>query len=287
MVPGCARPILLFFLAVILFALQGCARPLLQTSPANVQETGMAAAAFERFLGLDRSGCPGRFDAEVAAEVFVKGWFSDRKGKLSGYLQAMEPGYLKFTAINPFGQPLLIFLTDGRGFKLLNVLDSAAYTGPVDSETFGKFAPSGFVPEQSYYWLTGRLPAGDYEIVKVLRDSEKKGFWLLLKNGRDDLDRLILLDPDRLMIVKHMLLNSRGEQVMEVDYGNYLPENPLDGDVSSERPCLIPSWITVASNAGFKKKIDLTLTAFLQEPVLSPADFDMEIPDSLELHVVR
>ena len=287
MITGGARPLHVFLLPVLLFVLQGCAGPMLQNRPASVQETRSAVSAFGRFLSRDKSGCPGRFDAEVAATVFVKGWFSDHEGKLSGYLQAMEPGYIKFAAVNPFGQPLLIFMTDGREFKLLNVLESAAYTGPVDSEKFRKFAPAGFAPEQSYYWLTGRLPAGSFEIVKVLRDRGEKGFWLLLKDGHDSLDRLVLFDPDRLIIARHVLMNNRGEQIMEVVYRNYLSENPVGGDRSSEGACLIPSSITVASNSGFEKKIDLTLSGFLQQPDFSPTDFDMEIPANMERHVIR
>ena len=119
----------LFFLSVLFFFLQGCARPVLQTYPASEQEAQLAASAFTRYQKIYQDECACCLDAEADATVSVSGWFSNHTGKLSGYLQVLEPGYIKFVALNPLGQPILILLTNGRIFKSLNVLEGKAYMG--------------------------------------------------------------------------------------------------------------------------------------------------------------
>ena len=97
---------LLFFSVLALVLIQGCARPVLQTYPASEQEIEAALAAFTRYREISAEACSTCFDAEIDAALTVSGWFSDHTGKLSGYLQAMAPGYCKFIAVNPLGQPL-------------------------------------------------------------------------------------------------------------------------------------------------------------------------------------
>ena len=119
-------PLILLIVSPLLF-LQGCARPVLQTYPVAEPESRETLAAFAKHqqLYLDQCGCC--LDAEAEATVSMSIWFSNHSGKFSGYLQAMEPGYIKFFVLNPFGQPVYILATDGTMFKSLNVLESKAY----------------------------------------------------------------------------------------------------------------------------------------------------------------
>jgi hypothetical protein len=283
---------MILFLLSLLF-IQGCARPALQTYPASEQEIESAVAAFVRYRKASEEVCPCCLDAEADAALLVSGWFSDHTGKLSGYLQAMEPGYVKFIAINPLGQPLLIFVTDGNIFKSLNIFEGKAYLGSAGSETYRNFAPQGFEPRFSYYWLTGRLVPGDMRIQAVMHDSEQGKFWLQIKYANSSTESMVLFDPREFLILRHVLRDERGVHLMDVRYADYQPRTGAESKVAGNGSagvsgpdgagvlCRVPAGITVSTNGG-AEKIEVILSSFLDEPRFSTEDFDVEIPDNFE-----
>ena len=289
----------IFLLSVPLFFLQGCAKPVLQISPASEQEIQFAALSFTRYMQINRDECTCCLDAEVDAAVSVSGWFSNHTGKLSGYLQAMEPGNIKFVGINPLGQPILVFLTTGKIFKILNVLEGKAYIGSSNSETFKKFAPSGFDPEFSYYWLTGRLPPGDIDILNVSRDKEQNGYWLQVRHVQSGLNSMILFDPEEPVVLRHIIMSDRGDHLVDLVYGDYQPvygrekhSTESDREMSDsvdagKRRCKIPTKISFSSNSGAEKKIDLKLFSFIPGAEFSPDAFELEIPENLEQLIIK
>ncbi len=277
--------IIVLLLATIL--IQGCARPLLQTFPASSQETDMVYGAFARFQQTTEMSCGCCLDAEADAELVVSGWFSEHTGKLSGYLQAMEPGYIKFVTLNPLGQPLLIFVTDGRMFKSLNVYAEKAYTGSVDSETYRKFAPEGFVPEFSYYWLTGRLEPGDLQVRDIMRSKDKGLFWLQAPyQGSPAIESMILFDPTELVVLRHVLRDDRGAHLLDILYGDYLEPEGAGNKDTKFMECRIPARITVSSGKN-TEKIAIELHSFLPDAHISTTDFRISIPDNFEVLPVR
>jgi len=294
-----AVPCFVFLLSVSLFFLQGCARPLLQTFPASEQEIQFAALAFTKHKQIYQDECACCLDAEVDAAVSVSGWFSNHTGKLSGYLQAMEPGNIKFVALNPLGQPILILLTNGRVFKILNVLEGKAYIGSVNSETFKKFAPPGFDPEFSYYWLTGRFPPGDIDILKVRRDKEQNGYWLQVRHEQSDIDSMILFEPEESVVLRQIILSDRGDHLVDLVYEDHQPgyvekkhlaesdQEKIDTVDSGKERCKIPTKISFSSNSGAEKKIDMRLFSFIPGAEFSPDDFELEIPDNLEQLIIK
>ncbi|MEN8232380.1 MAG: hypothetical protein ABFR35_06825 [Thermodesulfobacteriota bacterium] len=271
----------------------------MQTYPASEQEAQLTASAFTRYQKIYQDECACCLDAEADATVSVSGWFSNHTGKLSGYLQAMEPGYIKFVALNPLGQPIFIFLTNGIFFKGLNVLEGRAYMGSVNSETFKKFAPPGFDPGFSYFWLTGKLPPGDIEILKVRRDKEQNGYWLQVRYGQSEIDSMILFDPEEFVVLRHIVLNNRGDHLLDLVYGDYQPgyvrekqsaskdQGMIGSSDLKEKFCKIPTKISVSSNSGAEKRIDLKLFSFILGAEFSPDDFELEIPDNLEQLIVN
>lgn len=286
-------PYLIFLVSAALLLVQGCARPLLQTHPASEQETRFVVAAFTEFQNVLQVQCECCLDAEVDAEVSVSGWFSNHAGKLTGYLQAMEPGYIKFVALNPLGQPILILVTDGENFKSLNVLESKAYTGLVNSETFNRYAPHGFEPEFSYYWLTGRLSPGENAILSVSRDTTSEAYWLHIRHQQPVLDSMVLFDPQKSVILRHVILNDRGDPLVDLLYENHKSINGRGrqatgiGTGAGEKICLVPTGITLTSNSGTEKKIGLKLYSFIPDAEFFPDDFDVEIPENLEQLIVK
>lgn len=288
---------MLVYLFTLVFS-QGCARSVPQIYPASEQELESAATAFVRFLKTSEEVCGCCLDAEADAALLVSGFFSDHTGKLTGYLQAMQPGYVKFVAINPLGQPMVVFATDGDVFKSLNVFEGKAYLGSVRSEGYLKFAPQGFEPQLSYYWLTGRLPPGDMRIQAVLRDREQDKFWLLIKYAHPGPESMILFDPREFLILRHVLRDRHGGHLMDVTYADYQPlpgaENTIPGNDSATNPgsgeggdpCRFPASITV-STKGDAEKVEVKLSAFLEDVSFSPEDFSVEIPDNFQQLLVE
>jgi len=284
--------------AVLLLLLQGCARPVLQTLPASEDEIQFVASAFTSYKIL-QDECACCLDAEADAALSVSGWFSNHTGKLSGYLQAMEPGYIKFVALNPLGQPFLILLTNGKNFKSVNVLEGKAYLGSVNSETFKKIVPPGFDPGFSYYWLTGRLVPGDVEILKVRRDRKQNGYWLQIRYEQSGTESMILFNPEESVVLRQIVMSASGDYLVDLVYGEYQARHMKEKGVgdrateitgstdSREELCKIPTKLSVSSSVGAEKKIDLELFSIIPDAEFSPDDFGLEIPDNIELLIVN
>jgi hypothetical protein len=295
--PDLLNPVfpLLFFLIFI----QGCSRPMLQTYPVADKESEMVLAAFSRFQQKNAALCNCCLDAEADISISVSGWFHDQTGKLSGYLQAMEPGYIRFVALNPLGQPWYILVTDGETFRSLNVLAEKAYEGSIHSKTYNKFSPAGFTPGSSYYWLTGTLQPEDTHIRAVRSDGKQDGYWLQIRHVKEGTESMVLFDPVKLRILRHVLHNERGEYLAEAAYEDYqqvtgtvpkdgqqnLPADVLTTD-DSEDYCPIPGRITILSYKG-SEKIDLKLHSFIAEAHFLPTDFTLEIPGNYDQLFVR
>ena len=274
-------------------------KPVLQTYPASEQEAQLTASAFTRYQKIYQDECACCLDAEADATVSVSGWFSNRTGKLSGYLQAMEPGYIKFVALNPLGQPFLILLTNGKIFKSVNVLEGKAYLGSVNSETFKKIVPPGFDPGFSYYWLTGRLVPGDVEILKVSRDRKQKGYWLQIRYEQSGTESMILFNPEESIVLRQIVMSASGDYLVDLVYGEYQAghmkvkgvgdrASEITGSTDSrEEPCKIPTKLSVTSSVGAEKKIDLEFFSIIPDTEFSPDDFVLEIPDNIELLIVN
>jgi len=287
---------ILFFLA--LFLVQGCTSSVLQIYPASEKEIGAAYESFRLYREVNEDMCGCCLDAEVEAELTISGWFNDHVGKLSGYLQAMKPGYIRFVALNPLGQPLYIFLTDGSKFTSLNVYAEKAYSGSVDSRTYKKIVPSGFDPEFAYYWLNGRLPPQDMQIADVMRAGQPDAYWLQIRHDNVGTERMILFDAAKLRILRHVLRDEKGSHLVDISYRDYEPLNAPEkinfekdhavSDVSDAGTdgCSVPGKITIASHGG-SEKISVKLHSFLPDASFSEEDFRVNIPDSFEQMLVR
>lgn len=273
------RHLCILFSFSLLF-IQGCARPALQTYPASELQIATALEAFARYQEISTAACSCCLDAEADGALSVSGWFSDHTEKVSGFLQAMKPGYLKFIVINPLGQPLFVFLTDGSMFTSLNILKEKAYSGSVHSDTYRKFAPPGFEPGFSYYWLTGRVRPGEIQVQGVMSDREGEKFWLQIKHADASTESMVLFDPGELVILRRILRDEQGRHVVDILYAEHQVVLP------GKEPCRIPRRIMVSSNAD-DVKVELRLHSFLDEVRFSADDFQIEIPDNFEQLLVK
>jgi hypothetical protein len=278
-----------FLLSSLLFT--GCATKFIQTLPADPQEESTVSVAFQDML-KKQANCGCCLDAEAEVTIAVSNWLGERSGTMTGFLQAMQPSYIKFVGVNPLGQPLFVFITDGFTFQNLQVPKSKVYEGLVRSEAFNNYVPAWFEPMYGFYWLTGRIKPGNFEIIDIRRDKEINGFWLQLQYTGSQYRNLILFDLQDTAILRHVLMDSEEKPHMDIQYADYLPlvyETENGGEKDREHKnnteesdsCRLPGSIRVASS-NKSGQINLELHSFLPDSVFSEKDFTIDIPSGFK-----
>ncbi len=209
---------------------------------------------------------------DVQATVTVSSIW--QKGAMSGYLQAMSPCYLKFTGLNPLGQPQAILVTDGKKFTYVSVAEATEYTGDVGGESFARYAPEGFSPEHGFYWLTGRLHPGKIKILQVSRDKEELGYWFEITYG-ENTKSLILFAEEKKVLLRHIVLNADNKKILNVFYDDF-----------SDAPCALPGKITVTSLIH-NSSMELRLADWLPDVSFAKKDFHYISPSEFKRVVVK
>jgi hypothetical protein len=263
-----------FVLSLLMSA--GCAT-LPATRPlAEVVQQQAVALFLETIAGQQECTCC--FDAQV--QLSLKS--IAQNGVLSGFVQARAPSFLKFTGLNPLGQPLMILVTDGISFRYVAVAEARAYEGLITAAAFEKYAPQGFDPAHVFFWLAGRLAPGKLLIFSAAEDREGQGFWLELAYGADAsegkaLRHHVLFDPNQKLILRHLVADSEGRIMLDVFYGKYA--EPSQGNPDN---CRLPGEIMIRSrNNG--ARMELILGDWLDDADFSPEDFRVDLPSSFQV----
>lgn len=258
----------------MLLLLSGCARvpvtvPLL---PAEQEAVEISYREWQK----EQIRCPSALDAAVT--VTLRAW--PRSGTLSGFVQALEPALLKFIALNPLDQPMLMLATDGRWFRLISVSESASYEGSVGAEAFEKYAPEGARPMHAFFWLTGRMPPEVSRIIAVSRE-EGAGLYRLDLAGEERLRHRILYDPRLKVLHRHQVVDERQNVLVDVRYADY---QDIPGEWQAS--CLLPGTITMETRRQRGRMI-IELSDLLAAPQLAPDDFHLVPPAAYERILVQ
>ena len=99
--------------------------------------------------------CAQSLDADVTMEWQMYG----KTEKIPGLLQLQSPSFLRYSVVDPIGRQLLILVSDGSSFTLVDNRKAKALTGQVESNFWNKYIPGFIVPKDYISWLTGRLLA--------------------------------------------------------------------------------------------------------------------------------
>lgn len=213
-------------------------------------------------MGAKQRHCVDSVDADITVALVSKFY----SGSISGYLQAKAPSSLKLVGVNPFGQPMVALVSDGSLFNYALFNEKLSYDGKVDSGTFRRFAPAGFDPASSFYTLTGKLPPGEVLILATSKDRDGHGTWMETEGIKDNIRRLVLFDPDRMLLLRYLQFNREGEVVLQVIYGEY-----------SQGDCGLPGLITITSR-DHSGELLLRLKDWRTDTPFSAADFALELP---------
>jgi outer membrane lipoprotein-sorting protein len=266
-------PILRLGFALLLL-LTGCAARLPVGLPISQTEQDAVEAGF-RHWQAGQPECPAQMDA--AAVVTFRAWI--QSGTLNGFVQAAEPSHLKFIALNPLGQPMLVLVTDGQWFRFVNVAEAAAYDGPVQAEAFSRYAPEGVNPEHAFVWLTGRLAPEVEEVIAVTREETAAAYWLDLA-GEGRLRHRVLFDPRLAVLHRHQVVDRRDNVLLDVRYEDF-QNIGAPGDAL----CRWPARITVETRRHRGRMI-INLSDWLF-PVLDQSDFSFEPPPGYQRILVQ
>lgn len=264
------RSALRFFVFLLFFSLLlgGCVY-LPRTSLISEAENQAVRSRFKEMIAGQKN-CHCCFDGVVKARL--DNFFY--AGTISGYLQARSPSFLKFMATSPLGQPLIILTSDGKIFNYVDVAKQTEYSGAVTGTTFQKYAPVGFSPEFTYYWLTGKLRPGEVSLALTSREKNGKRYWLELYSD-DGRKSLVLFDPTDMHIYHHIVYNREGEVLLEMLYDKYGPED-----------CAMPQSVTVTS-LSLSSTLHLEISDLVAKVTLSRGDFTYAVPASFQREVVE
>ncbi|MDJ0622557.1 MAG: hypothetical protein QNJ17_06310 [Desulfocapsaceae bacterium] len=190
-------------------------------------------------------------------------------GGLNGYIQLMHPSTLKLVAINPLGQPLFVFTTDGQRFQAVNVQDGLFKYGKVAS-----FVKKHSVPENVFHgeyakWLRGTITRDDEKIGELYQDTTSRGFWVRTTNtsGSRFPDEYLLLDQVTGKLLERVAIDRDGNEAARVIYKNWTRQNG----------CPIPTSLEIRS-PSYGTAIQLDLKDIKIDKTLSSKDFDLKPP---------
>ena len=250
------------------FLLNGCAF-FPETDPISEVENQAVRDRFKEMIASQKD-CHCCLDGAV--HVQFKNFFY--KGAISGYLQAMSPSHLKFMALSPLGQPVLVLTSDGETFQYIDVAEQTAYSGSVEGKTFLKYAPEGFSPEFTFYWLSGKLCPGDVSLVLTSREQNGTRYWLEL-HYEDGRKSMILFDLATQHIYHHIVYNSADDVILEIVYDEY-----------GNQPCAVPKSIVVTS-LTLNTAVHIKLCDLVDKVALAQSDFSYPVPPTFKKEAVE
>ncbi len=208
----------LFSALVVVLVCTGCVSKLPKTLPLTPAELQEAQPLLTSFLQTER---PKALDADIRLGWDVLG----SKGSVGAILQLRQPAFLRFSANDPLDRALLIVVSDGTSFTMVDNRIGHIYQGRTDSKFWHSYVPEPIQAEDVFYFLGGFLPPMTIETVTSSMDVEKTGYWYVWKDKRF-LTHYVLLDRRTKEMRRHLLLHPDGEVVLEL---TYLSNNPVSG----------------------------------------------------------
>ncbi len=247
-------------LACGLLLVAGCHR-LEVGPPLAAGERQAVAGRFFRLAG-PVAGCAA-LDAEV--RVSAPSWLGRRI--FSGYLTAQEPAFARVVFLAPLGQPLALFVTDGRTYQYVDTSRRRAWRGRLAGW------PSGGL----YALLTGRPvacaggPAGLE--VRPLAGRGDSGYLIAYQCSQAGLRYEYWFDGRAQRVRRARLLANGGEEpLLTVTYASYQEAEAAGRDAA----CPVPARMRLAAGRWVVEVI-------LDDPVAGQAygaaDFRISVPD--------
>jgi hypothetical protein len=207
---------LLILWCVAVFA--GCAGRQPKTAPLEPAEEQEARTAWAGFIAAQR---PQALDADVRLQWDALGG----KGTVAASLLAQQrPVLLRAAAHDPLGRTLILVVADASGFTMIDNRTGHAYQGTIPSRFWRSYVPGAMMPEELLPLLGGFLVEGEGKEVAPALDEAGRGIWYQWGDARKQ-KHFVLLDRKSGVMMQRLLIDGRGDQVLDVQYADYRKEN--------------------------------------------------------------
>lgn len=255
---------------VLLIFLPGCAAKFPSSLPLPEGEKERVMNRFREFQKRPR---PQALDADVTLEWEMYG----KVEKIPGMLQLQEPSFLRYALVDPLGRQMLILVSDGAGFILVNNRKAMALTGSVKSDYWEKYIP-GFIDSGEYVsWLTGRPGSEGYMVREVRRDEETVGDMWLLTGWKDGVRHHLLFNPESGTLKQRIVEGSDNEILLDVEYSGYNSDNS-----NSSQPSLIKVGGEKVSGS-----LIVHIEKIISEEAIPPDVFQLSLPEHFTVTVAE
>ena len=216
----------LVFLCALLLALNGCAR--LPYGPIITgDELSNRIDAFSRF-SVAAEKCAPCFDGEILVN-----WSHPVNSiSFSGYFKTRLPSSLRFSVLNPFGQPVYAVASDGAIFQSVNTEKRIFTAGSLRSYAMLNDIPLTFLAGPWGAWLSARPTVST--ILEVHEDKENRGTWYSVTDTYTEgaVKEILLLDGKASRIIERVVLGKDEQPRAKISYDNWQIidkcEQPLD-----------------------------------------------------------
>ncbi|MFN2353076.1 MAG: hypothetical protein ABR512_00945 [Desulfopila sp.] len=250
-------------LLVVVFLAGGCAQKQWR-DPLEENEQKSARKRITEHLEKRRS-CTSSFDAEISAT-----WESRiGDGGLNGYLKILLPSSVKVIALNPLGQALYAFATDGTTFQTINAGGQVYKYGKVASFVSKHSLPENLFHGEWAQWLTGSLHLKIEQSGTLLQDAASRGIWLVLE-----------LEESRAFTHEYLLFDTSGKRLLERvaidEYGNE-SDRIIYEQWKTVDKCPVPTAMEI-QGASYGATIQITLKNILIDRKFTKEQFALQPP---------
>lgn len=204
------------WLLCCLLLLAGCAGKLPKTLPLAPEAQQEAAALWSGFLARQR---PPGLDADIRLSWDVLG----SKGAIAATVQLQRPALLRFAANDPLGRSLLLAVSDGTSFTMVDNRTGQAFHGTTGSKFWHSYVPEQIAPEDLFALLGGFVYQRGADKATPSQDEANAGYWYGWTDTRSMLHH-VLLDRASGEMRRHLLVDHKGNQVLDLDYDDYRKE---------------------------------------------------------------
>ncbi len=261
-------PYCLILVCCILLA--GCSAKLPQTTPVEGKEREYL---LDRYQVLHNRACAKSIDADVS---FVLKTFGKHQ-KAAGFLQVLPPSSLRVTIFDQIDRPIVIFVSTGETFTLVDSMNGQGIVGSVESITKHEGASLYLQPDEVITLLQGRLTPETSCLLEVRKDKNNSELAWLIFSPNEKNRHNVLFDAEAERIHRYVIGNSMGKILLDI---KYTWRDVIEGD------CILPDELKV-TGAVLKGDVTLKYDHVIVDAVIPESIFKLTLPEHYNIKVIE
>nr|WP_320011866.1 hypothetical protein [uncultured Desulfobulbus sp.] len=258
------------FLGVLL---TGCASKIPQTTALSPTESLHALKCWSAFL---EHPSPQALDADFRLRWKVLG----SQGGVDTMLVMQHPGNLRFAANDPLGRALILLVSDGSRFTLVDNRKAEAYVGKTDSALWHEYVPASIAPEDLFAYLGGLVEPIWIGQVEPFLDTQGRGYWYRFQDQLG-LTHYVLLEGQVGRVARHLLFDKEEDDLLDINYSGQAG-SPNPGEEGLQWPQLVK-----VSGEAVTGEVELSLEKLYGFSVRGASAFRLNLPPHYKVKEVR